>query len=334
MAMMRAIQVRSPGAEFELVNIEIPEPKQNEVLIKVEACGICHGDALTKEGHFPGSTYPRIPGHEVVGIIAKFGSPSKNWKLGQRVGVGWHGGHCGYCPACRKGSFNACQQAMIQGLTMDGGYAEYMVARMEALNPIPDEFSPEEAAPILCAGRTTFGALKYSSVKGGDLVAIQGLGGLGHLALQYAQKLGCKTAVISRGKEKKALALRLGAQHYFDSLSDNAAQELTKLGGAKVILCTAPNSKAISELVGGLSPDGEMIIVSFSNEPMQIPPAALMRGGKSIKGWVGGTPEDAIRFSLVNKVKPMVEVYPLEQAALAFGKMMDAKVHFRAVLKM
>ena len=333
MPLMKAIQVDAPGGEFRLVTIEIPEPKQNEVLIKVEACGICHGDALVREGHYPGLTYPRIPGHEVVGIIKKLGSPSKYWRLGQRVGVGWHGGHCGQCPACRKGLFNACEQAKTTGLTIDGGYAEYMVAGMEALNMIPDEFSPEYAAPLLCAGRTVFGALKYSSLKGGDFVAIQGFGGLGHLGLQYANKLGCKTAVISRGNDKKELALKLGAQHYFDATKENVAEELSKLGGAKIILCTAPSSKAISELVNGLSANGEIIIVSFSNEPLQISPVALMRGGKSIKGWVGGTPDEAIRFSQINKVMPMIEIFPLEQASLAFEKMMNAKVHFRAVLK-
>ena len=334
MVLMKAIQVDAPGADFKLITKEIPEPMQNEVLIKVEACGICHGDSVIKEGHFPGLIYPRIPGHEVVGKITKLGSPTKYWKVGQRVGVGWHGGHCGYCPACRKGLFNACDNALTTGLNVDGGYAEYMIARMEALTQIPDEYSSELAAPLLCAGRTTFGALKYSNLKGGDFVAIQGLGGLGHLGLQFASKLGCRTAVISRGKDKKELALKLGAQYYFDSTTDNVSQELTKLGGAKVILCTAPNSKAISELVDGLTPNGEIIIVSFSNEPLQITPAALMRGGKSIKGWVGGTPDEAIRFSQINNIKPVIETFPLEDAALAYERMMNAKVHFRAVLKM
>lgn len=331
---MKAIQVDAPGADFKLVTREVSEPKENEVLIKVEACGVCHGDSVIKEGHFPGLTYPRIPGHEVVGIITKLGSQTKYWKVGERVGVGWHGGHCGFCPACRKGLFGACETGLTTGLNVDGGYAEYMIARMEVLTQIPDEFSSELAAPLLCAGRTTFGALKYSNLKGGDLVAIQGLGGLGHLGLQYANKLGCKTAAISRGKDKKELALKLGANYYFDSTTDNVAKELMKLGGAKVILCTAPNSKAISELVDGLTPDGEIIIVSFSNEPLQITPAQLMRGGKSIKGWVGGTPDDAIKFSQINNIKPVIQTFSLEDAAIAYDKMINAKVHFRAVLKM
>lgn len=330
---MKAIRVTAPGTDFKLVNIDIPEPKENEVLIKVEACGICHGDVLVKEGHFPGLTYPRIPGHEVVGTIKKVGSDSKHWKAGQRVGIGWHGGHCCHCRACRNGEFGSCENALVTGLSIDGGYAEYMVARMEVLTPIPSELNSIDAAPLLCAGRTTFGALKSSNLKGGDLVAIHGLGGLGHLAVQFANKLGLKVAVISRGKEKEQLAKKLGAHYYFDSNTVESAQELMKLGGANVILCTAPNSKSMAELVNGLARNGQMIIITFSNEPMAISPIILMMGQRSISGWVGGTPEDALRFSVVSKIKPMVEIFPLEQAALAFEKMMTAKVHFRAVLK-
>ena len=331
---MRAIQVNEPGADFKLVEIPIPEPNQNEVLIKVEACGICHGDALVKEGHFPGITYPRIPGHEVVGTIKKLGSDSKYWKIGQRVGIGWHGGHCGYCRACRNGQFGSCENALVTGLSIDGGYAEYMVARMEVLNPIPNELDSIKAAPLLCAGRTTFGALKSSNLKGGDLVAIHGLGGLGHLAVQFAVKLGLKVAGISRGKEKEELAKKLGIHYYIDSNAVDPAQELTKLGGAKAIICTAPNSKSMAGLIDGLAPNGQMIIITFSYEPMTLSPITLMRGQKSICGWVGGTPEDALRFSVVSGVRPLIEVFPLEQAASAFEKMMTAKVHFRAVLTM
>ena len=334
MASMKAIQISSPGNDFELVHKEIPKPKENEVLIKVEACGVCHGDAIVKEGRFPGLQYPRIPGHEVVGIIDQLSSKSKNWKVGQRVGVGWHGGHCFECPACRSGEFGACEDSSTTGITTDGGYAEFMVARMEALISVPDNLDPVEAAPILCAGRTTFGALQNSVAKGGDLVAISGLGGLGHLGLQFAIKLGFETAVLSRGREKEALARKLGAHHFIDTNTADAAKELMNLGGAKVILCTAPNSKAISELVSGLCRNGQMIIVTYVNETMQISPANLMRGGRSISGWVGGDPEDALRFSVLTGVRPMVEVFPLEQAALAYEKMMSGKVHFRAVLKM
>ncbi|MCX5977737.1 MAG: alcohol dehydrogenase catalytic domain-containing protein [Coprothermobacterota bacterium] len=334
MAKMKAIQVSAPGEEYKLVHVEIPEPKQNEVLIKVQACGICHGDTLVREGHYPGLTYPRIPGHEVVGIIEKLGSHSKYWEVGQRVGIGWHGGHCCYCKACRAGEFGSCENSLTTGLSFDGGYAEYMIGRMEVLTSIPEELTSVDAAPLLCAGRTTYGALKSSNLKGGDLVAIHGLGGLGHLAVQYARKLGLKVAVISRGKEKEALAKQLGTHHYFDSTAVNPAQELTKLGGAKAILCTAPNSKEMAELVNGLSRGGQMIIVTFTNEPMQLSPAILSRGNRSISGYTGGTPEEAVRFSLVSGVRPVVEVFPLEQAALAVEKMMTAKVHFRAVLKM
>jgi 2-desacetyl-2-hydroxyethyl bacteriochlorophyllide A dehydrogenase len=330
---MKAIQVKSAGANFELVTKEIPEPKANEVLIKVEACGVCHGDALVKEGRYPGLQYPRTPGHEVIGVIEQLGSKSQNWKVGQRVGVGWRGGYCYSCHACRRGEFWACENPLSTGISVDGGYAEFMVARMEALNTIPDELSSVQAAPLLCAGATTLGALKNCVAKGGDLVAIHGLGGLGHLALQFAVRLGLDTLVLSRGKEKQMLARELGAHHYIDTDAVNAAEELMKLGGARVILCTAPNSKAIAELVNGLSRNGQMIIITFVNEPMQILPVLLMRSVRSISGWVGGNIGETLRFSILTKVVPMVEVYPLEQAPLAFERMMTAKVRFRAVLK-
>jgi len=253
--------------------------------------------------------------------------------VGQRVGVGWHGGHCFQCAACKSGDFGACETSSTTGITTDGGYAEFMIARMEALNIIPDGFDPVEAAPLLCAGRTTFGALKNCVARGGDLVAIHGLGGLGHLGLQFAAKLGFETAVLSRGKEKESLARQLGAHHFIDTNTADAAKELMNLGGAKVILCTAPNSKAISELVNGLCRNGQMIIVTYVDEMAQLSLASLMRGNRSISGWVGGTPEDALRFSILTGVRPIVEVFPLEQAALAFEKMMSGTVHFRAVFK-
>lgn len=330
---MKAIQVRSAGADFELVEREIPEPKEHEVLIKVEACGICHGDALVKEGHFPGLSYPRIPGHEVVGTIEKLGPSVKAWKAGQRVGVGWHGGHCRYCVACSKGDFGACKESLTTGLSMDGGYAEYMIGRAEAMVHIPDELNSVDAAPLLCAGTTVFGALGHANARGGELVAIQGLGGLGHLALQFAQKLGCKAVVVSRGKEKEALALQLGATAYIDSSAGDAGKQLQAMGGAAAIICTAPNGKAMGELVPGLATGGKMVIVAAGREPLTVSPFLLL-GKKSISGWVGGNIPETIRFAMHSGVLPMIETFPLEEAAAAFDSMMTAKVRFRAVLKM
>jgi len=330
---MKAIQVKSPGGAFELVQKEIPFPKENEVLIKVSACGICHGDAIVKEGHFPDIKYPRTPGHEVMGSIVQVGTHVDDWRIKQRVGVGWHGGHCFKCKACRKGEFKACENSLITGISTDGGYAEFMIARMEALVSIPDELNAFEGAPLLCAGRTTFGGLKYSQARGGDLVAIHGLGGLGHLAVQYAVRLGFKTVVLSRGKEKEKLAYELGAHIYIDTNTADAVKELMKMGGARVILCTAPNSKIISELVAGLGRDGEIINVTGARESMQIPPMLLLGGQRSVKGWVGGDIEETINFSTLFKVKSMVEAFPLEKAAEAYEKMITSKVHFRSVLK-
>jgi D-arabinose 1-dehydrogenase-like Zn-dependent alcohol dehydrogenase len=331
---MKAIQVSTPGGDFELIQKDVLQPRDNEVLIKVEACGICHGDAISKEGHFPGIKYPIIPGHEVVGIVDKVGLMVTNWKVGQRVGVGWHGGHCNQCSACRKGDFGACENSLTTGIHLDGGYAEYMIARPEVIVSIPDELSSVDAAPLLCAGRTTFGALKLSGAQGGDLVAIHGLGGLGHLAVQYAVKLGFKTVVLSRGKEKEELAYKLGAHVYIDTESGEAVKQLMKLGGARVILCTAPSGKAISDLIPGLGRNGQAIIVTGASDLMQIPPMLMLGGERSIRGSVGGNIEDTIRFSVLTKVIPLVEVFPLEQVALAYEKMMTAKVHFRSVLKM
>ena len=330
---MKAIVVKAPGGDFELVDKEIPEPKENEVLIKVQTCGVCHGDAIVKEGHFPGLSYPRTPGHEVVGTISKLGSGSHYWKVGQRVGVGWRGGHCMHCKSCLKGDYWACESPMATGISTDGGYAQYIVARMDVLTAIPDQLSSIEAAPLLCAGATTLGALKSSQAKGGDLIAIQGFGGLGHLALQFAVKMGLKVAVISRGTEKEASARKLGAHIYINTNTTKAADELMKIGGAKAIFATAPNSKAISDLVGGLARNGQLIIVTFVNEPLMIPPVQLMRAVRSVSGWVGGNTADTLNFSVLTHVVPIVEVFPLEQAAVAFDRMMTAKVHFRAVLK-
>jgi propanol-preferring alcohol dehydrogenase len=334
MPFMKAIQVSKPGADFEIIQKEIPTPADYEVLIKVEACGICHGDSVAKEGHFPGIKYPIIPGHEVVGIVDKVGASVTKWLPGERVGIGWHGGHCNQCIACRKGDFGACEDALVTGLQLDGGYAEYMIANPEVMVRIPVELSSVEAAPLLCAGRTTFGALKESGAKGGDVVAIHGLGGLGHLAAQFAVKLGFKTVVLSRGKNKEALAYKLGAHVYIDTNDGDAAKQLMQLGGARVIICTAPSGKAISELIPGLGRNGQAIVLTASMEMMQISPMLLLGGQRSIKGFVSGNIEEALQFSVVTKVIPMVEVFPMEKVAEAYEKMMTAKVHFRSVLKM
>ena len=336
MTTMKAIQVKSAGADFELVNMEIPQPVDGQVLIKVEACGICHGDAVTKEGHFPGIIYPRVPGHEVVGRIDKLGANVVNWNIGQRVGVGWYGGPCLKCDACLSGDLDNCTSMLTPGISFDGGYAEYMAVSARALAMVPVELDSLEAAPLLCAGRTTFSALRGSGAKGGDLVAIQGLGGLGHLAVQFSRKLGFKTVVLSRGKDKEELAYQLGAHVYIDTDTANPADALKKMGGARVILATAPNSKAISALINGLGYDGQLIIVAASNEPVQFNPGQLFQGRRSIRGWVASKNEtaDALNFSVISNIVPMIEVFPLEQAALAFEKMMTSKVHFRSVLKM
>jgi len=335
---MRAVQISKPGSDFELIQKEIPEPNENEVRIKVQACGVCHGEAIVKEGYFPDIKYPRVPGHEVAGTIDKLGSNVSFWEIGQRVGVGWYGGPCLTCEACRKGDPSNCVSFLTTGISFDGGYAEYMVAPTQALSIIPDELSSLEAAPLLCAGRTSFSALRQSGAKGGDLVAILGLGGLGHLGIQFARKLGFKTVALSRGKDKQELAYTLGAHVYIDTESSNPAKELQKLGGARVILATAPNSKAISDVVDGLGFDGELIVVAAQGEPMQVFSGQLLGERRSIRGWTvrpaKDVSEDALNFSVISGALPMIEVFPLEQAALAYEKMMTAKVHFRAVLKM
>jgi propanol-preferring alcohol dehydrogenase len=329
--LMKAVQVSVPGGDFELVQREIPEPADNEVQIKVEACGICRGDAAVKDGLVPSVKYPRVPGHEIVGIIKKLGSAVHAWQVGQRVGVGWYGGPCHKCESCLKGEFGHCKSSLTTGISLDGGYAEYAVAAQQALVLIPDGLKPYEAAPLMCAGRTTYSALQNSGAKGGDLVAIKGLGGLGHLAVQFCRKLGFKTVALSRGKEKESLAYELGAHVFIDMDNQNAVDELKKLGGARVILDTAPNGTAISEMLDGLAPGGRLVYLSAPREPVNIMIGKLM-GGKSIQGSSGGTAHDALAFSVIADVHPMVELFPLEQAALAYEKMMTSKVHFRAVL--
>lgn len=338
MAKMRAVQVKSPKGPFEFVEREIPVPGPGQVRIKVKACGICHSDSFTKEGVFPHIKYPRIPGHEVAGVIDAIGPNVVEWKTGQRVGVGWHGGHCGYCNPCRRGDFNICQvNAETPGVTYDGGYANYMIAPKEALALIPDELSFIEAGPLMCAGITTFNALRHSGAMPGDIVAVLGVGGLGHLAVQFSSKMGFKTIAIARGKDKEELSKKLGAWRYIDSEKSNAAEELKKLGGAKVILATVTNGKAMSSVVDGLGVDGKLVILGVAPEPLEIGCLPLIAGRRSISGWPAGTSmdsQDTMAFSALTNVRSMNEVFPLERAAEAYEHMMSGKARFRVVLKM
>jgi D-arabinose 1-dehydrogenase-like Zn-dependent alcohol dehydrogenase len=334
---MMVAQVSSPGADFQIVEREIPEPSLGHVRIKVQACGVCHSDVLTKEGLQPGIQYPRVPGHEVVGIIDEVGAGVSGWTKGERVGVGWHGGHDGTCTSCRRGDFGNCRNMKIAGISYDGGYQQYMVAPVEALAAIPESLSDVEAAPLLCAGITTFNALRHSGAHPGDLVAVQGIGGLGHLGIQFANKFGYKVAAIGRGSENAALAKKLGASLYIDSRATNAAEELQKLGGAQVILATAPSSKAMSALVDGLGLNGKLMVIGADIAPIEVTPIQLIFGSRTIQGWASGTPadsEDTLRFAELTDVRPMIEIYPLEKAAEAYARMMSGDAQFRVVLKM
>jgi D-arabinose 1-dehydrogenase-like Zn-dependent alcohol dehydrogenase len=303
----------------------------------VQACGICHSDSLTKEGYWPGIQYPRVPGHEVAGIVDKVGDGVSEWKKGQRVGVGWHGGHDNTCRECRRGDFRNCQNLQIPGISYDGGYQQYMLAPVEALVAIPESLTDTEAAPLLCAGITTYNALRHSGAMPGDLVAVQGIGGLGHLGIQFAHKFGYKVVAIGRGSENAALAKKLGASVYIDSASANAAETLQKLGGAQVILATAPSSKAMSELFDGLGPNGKLMVIGAATEPIEVTPLQLINGSRSLQGWASGTPadiDDTLRFSELSGVRPMIETFPLEKAAEAYERMISGKAQFRAVLTM
>jgi D-arabinose 1-dehydrogenase-like Zn-dependent alcohol dehydrogenase len=334
---MKAAQISKAGGDFEIVEREIPKPGAGQVRIKVQACGVCHSDVLTKEGAWPGIQYPRVPGHEVAGLIDEVGAGVVGWEKGQRVGVGWHGGQDGTCPSCRRGDFRNCRNLKIAGISYDGGYQEYMVAPVEALAAIPEHLNDVEAAPLLCAGITTFNALRHSGALPGDLVAVSGIGGLGHLGIQFANKFGYKVAAIGRGSDKAALAKKLGATIYIDSKETNAAEELQKLGGAQAILATAPSSKAMSELIDGLGPNGKLIVVGAAFEPIEVTPIQLISGSRSIQGWSSGIPtdsEDTLRFAELTGVRPMIETYPLEKAAEAFARMMSGKAQFRVVLTM
>jgi D-arabinose 1-dehydrogenase-like Zn-dependent alcohol dehydrogenase len=336
-APMKAAQIPKAGGDFQIVEREIPKPGAGEVLIKVQACGVCHSDVLTKEGAWPGIQYPRVPGHEVAGIIDEVGAGVSGWKKGQRVGVGWHGGHDNTCLSCRRGDFRNCRNLKISGISYDGGYQQYMAAPVEALVAMPESLSDVEAAPLLCAGITTFNPLRHSGAFPGDLVAVQGIGGLGHLGIQFANKFGYKVVAIGRGSENAALAKKLGASVYIDSKSTNAAQELQKLGGAQVILATAPNSKAMSELIDGLGPNGKLMVVGATFDPIEVTPIQLISGSRTIQGWAAGTPadsEDTLRFAELTGVRPMIEAYPLEKAAEAYARMMSGNAQFRVVLTM
>ena len=336
-APMKAAQIPKAGADFQIIEREIPKPGPGQVLIKVQACGVCHSDVFTKEGQWPGIQYPRVPGHEVAGIIDEVGAEVSEWKKGQRVGVGWHGGQDGTCLSCRRGDFRNCRNLKIPGISYDGGYQQYMVAPVEALAAIPESLSDVEAAPLLCAGITTFNALRHSGALPEDLVAVQGIGGLGHLGIQFASKFGFKVAAIGRGSENAALAKKLGASVYIDSKSTNAAEALQKLGGAQVILATAPNSKAMSELIDGLGPNGKLMVIGATFDPIEVTPAQLISGSRSIQGWMAGTPtdsEDTLRFAELTGVRPMIETYPLEKAAEAYARMMSGNAQFRVVLTM
>jgi len=337
MTKMKAAQISKPGAEFEIVEREIPAANAGHVRIKVQACGVCHSDVLTKDGLWPGIEYPRVPGHEVAGIIDEVGEGVSAWKKGQRVGVGWHGGQDNTCRECRRGDFRNCQNLKICGISYDGGYQQYMVAPVEALVAIPENLKDADAAPLLCAGITTYNALRHSGAFPGDLVAVQGIGGLGHLGIQFANKFGYKVAAIGRGPENASLAKKLGASMYIDSQATNAAEELQKLGGARAILATAPNSKAMSELINGLGPNGELIVVGAAFDPIEVTPLQLISGSKTIRGSASGTPadsEDTLRFAELSGVRPMIETYPLEKAAEAYARMLSGKAEFRVVLTM
>ena len=332
----RVVQVSAPGAPFEVVTREVPAPGRGHVRIRVQACGICHSDSLGKEGHWPGLKYPVVPGHEVVGLVDAVGEEVTEWRVGQRVGVGWYGGHCGVCEPCRRGDFVICKRPDIRGLTFDGGYADYMTARTEALAAVPDSLASAEAAPLLCAGITTFNALRNSGARAGDLVAILGIGGLGHLGVQFAAKMGFRTVAVARGQDKSKLALELGAHRYIDSQSQDVAKSLLEMGGAKVILATVTNSDAMSAAVGGLGHRGTFLIVGASFEPIKVSPIQLIMGGQSVQGWASGASidsEDTLKFSALSGVRPMIERYPLERAAEAYDRMMSGRARFRVVIE-
>lgn len=337
MAKMKVVQVPKPGADFEIVEREIPQPGPRQVRIRVQACGVCHSDVVTKDGLLPGISYPRIPGHEVAGVIDEVGADVPGWKKGERVGVGWHGQQDGTCPSCRRGDFVTCANLKISGISFDGGYQEYMIAPVEALAHMPESLDPAEAAPLMCAGITTFNALRHSGALPSDLVAVQGIGGLGHLGIQFAKKFGYQVAAIGRGPANAALAKKLGADVYIDSAATDPAGELRKLGGARVILATAPSGKSMTALIGGLGANGTLLVVGASQDPIEVAPNQLLFGKNRIQGWASGIPtdsEDTLRFAELTGVRPMIEKYPLAKAAEGYARMMSGKAEFRVVLTM
>jgi D-arabinose 1-dehydrogenase-like Zn-dependent alcohol dehydrogenase len=338
MAKMRAVQVAKAGGPLELVEKEIPEPAAGWVRVKVHACGICHSDSLTVEGHWPGIKYPRVPGHEVAGVVDAMGAGVLGWNAGDRVGIGWYGGSCGYCDRCRRGDFVACLiNPQISGISFDGGYADYIVVPKEALALIPDEISFVDAGPLMCAGVTTFNSLRNSGARAGDLVAVHGIGGLGHLGVQYASRMGFHTVAIARGEDKAALAKKLGAHEYIDSTAVDPGAALAKMGGAKVILTTVTSGKAMGEVLGGLGVDGKLLMVGASTEPIAVTSLQLIGGRKSVAGWPSGSSidsQDTMRFSALTGVRPMIQHMPLERAAEGYKLMMDNKARFRVVLTM
>jgi len=332
---MRAVQVSKSGGPFELVEREIPQPGPRQVRVKVQACGLCHSDALTKEGHWPGIAYPRVPGHEIAGVIDAVGSEVPRWKVGQRVGIGWLGGYCGHCESCRRGIFIACTNQQVTGITMDGGYQEFLVVPFEGLALIPDEISAVDAGPLMCAGITTFNSLRNSGARGGDTIAVVGIGGLGHLAVQFASKMGFHTIAIARGTDKEPLARQLGARQYIDSTTGDPAAELQRLGGAKIIVATATSAQAMAATIGGLSVDGRLIVLGADFTPMPLNTAALIGKRAGIAGWPSGSSidsEDTMKFSAMTGVRPMTETFPLEKAQDAYDRMMSNKARFHVVL--
>jgi D-arabinose 1-dehydrogenase-like Zn-dependent alcohol dehydrogenase len=335
MSKMRAVQITRAGGPLEIVERAIPQPGSGHVRVKVQACGVCHSDSLVKEGHWPGLQYPRVPGHEVVGVVDAVGPGVSQWKPGERVGVGWHGGHCGYCDSCRNGDFFACTVALqITGISFDGGYADYLVAPAIALARVPNDLSPVEAAPIMCAGITTYNALRNSGARPGDVVAVLGLGGLGHLGVQYAAKMGFKTVGIARGQDKEPFARKLGAWHYIDTKAQDPAAELQKLGGAKAILATVTDGDAMSAVQGGLGVNGTLLVIGAA-QSMQVSPLGLIMGRRAVKGWYSGTAmdsQDTLAFSSLSGVRSMNEVFPLERVAEAYERMASGKARFRVVL--
>jgi len=332
---MRAVQVSKPGGPFELVERDIPQPGPREVRVKVQACGVCHSDTLTKEGHWPGMIYPRVPGHEIGGVVDSVGADVPRWQVGQRVGIGWLGAYCGYCQSCRRGIFITCANQRVTGITMDGGYQEYMVVPFEGLASIPDEITAVEAGPLMCAGITTFNSMRNSGARAGDTVAVLGVGGLGHLAVQFASKMGFRTIAISRGADKEPLARQLGARLYIDSTTEDPAARLQSLGGARIIVATVTSAQAMAATLGGLSGDGRLLVLGADFAPLPLNTASLIFGRTGVYGWPSGSSidsEDTMNFSAMTGVRPMIETYPLERAQEAYDRMMSNQARFRVVI--